>query len=525
MKEAVAELVDADHSYRNSLPDITHHHLKLLYNRKLWSSILKESVRGWKIRNVIDEKMEKKLSRKRIFLIIFYILGILPFFGNFIRKIWGNKERRRHYSFIIKSYNYFRRAVRARNAEALIHWLRAGRVNEERALKLARHPSRFMVHIPLSVLPPKMHRFFSDWDFTKQSLDYIFVRPLRLYFRAEAREEWLRELLSQGQKNGILAREEATRIISQLKEPFIQKYLKSLAVHICTVPVTQIVSVFVAIIYVKLHPELAWQEATVHAALILGFFQVIPISPGSLVRGLYVSWLVLREKNFRDYNIAFYLSFFKYIGYLAFPIQMAYRYPDLARFMAGHWATGAAHIVPVFGERGALLEHTVFDTFYNYPLNLRQRIQKRQKIRSEKKPRHWHLPLVALSGTTLLALIDILYLNQAGQLPHLGNIWWLALWIPLLAAGVTSRWAGGELLKKRILMGLSCGALIGLLYSVFNTAMSSYVFIVPETSEFPSIVQFLGRLTASSIWKIFVFSILSLIGAFVAETRKVRQKK
>ena len=59
-----------------------------------------------------------------------------------------------------------------------------------------------------------------------------------------------------------------------------------------------------------------------------------------------------------------FLGFFKYIGYLAFPIQMTYRYPALARFMAGHWATEAVHVVPVFGERGALLEHKIFNLFY-----------------------------------------------------------------------------------------------------------------------------------------------------------------
>jgi len=70
-----------------------------------------------------------------------------------------------------------------------------------------------------------------------------------------------------------------------------------------------------------------------------------------------VLYLVIRERNIKDYNIALVLAFFKYVGYLAFPIQMAYRYPVLARFMAVHWATSAVHIVPVFGESGALLEH------------------------------------------------------------------------------------------------------------------------------------------------------------------------
>mgnify|MGYP006971789518 FL=1 len=76
---------------------------------------------------------------------------------------------------------------------------------------------------------------------------------------------------------------------------------------------------------------------------------------------------MIRERNWRDYLIACPLSFVKYIGYLAFPLQMTTTYPSLARFLAGRWATRAVHIIPVFGEKGALFEHWVFDAFFNLP--------------------------------------------------------------------------------------------------------------------------------------------------------------
>ena len=46
---------------------------------------------------------------------------------------------------------------------------------------------------------------------------------------------------------------------------------------------------------------------------------------------------------------------------------MVTTYPVLARFMAARWATDAVHVVPVFGENGALLEHAVFDMCFNLP--------------------------------------------------------------------------------------------------------------------------------------------------------------
>ncbi len=191
-----------------------------------------------------------------------------------------------------------------------------------------------------------------------------------------------------------------------IKDPFIQKYLKSLAVHVCTLPVTQVVSVLVAIIYVLMHPDMPRGKAYGIGLGIIALFQVLPLSPGSLVRGFYVVYLVVKERNFKDYNIAVFLGFFKYIGYLAFPIQMTYRYPALARFMAAHWATDAVHIVPVFGERGALLEHGVFTLFYNRPLTIRRRMKKRGEMRALLPPRYWHIVLCAIAGAGIFGMAD-----------------------------------------------------------------------------------------------------------------------
>lgn len=519
MGDALEELKENERAYRDSLPDITHHHFLLLSPHR-WSSILKGSLKSWRVRNHIDDAHLERLTKNRFLAFVFYMLGLIPFLGKFIRKIWGRKDYRRHFSLLFSNLAYVLRTGRARIAETLIQWHRAGRVDAERAQKLSRSPLRFYAHLPLNIFPAKVHRFLSDRRFFLRSLDNIFARPVRLYFKSDVREKWLRETVARGEDKGMLTEEEAAHITSQLREPFIQKYLKSLAVHVCTAPVTQIVSVLVAVIYVRMHPELIWQEAMVRAGLILGLFQVIPISPGSLARGLYVTFLVLKEKNFKDYNIAFYLSFFKYIGYLAFPIQMAYRYPDLARFMAGHWATSAVHIVPVFGERGALLEHAVFDLFYNYPLTVRRRIQKRREIRARLKPRYRHVPFGALAGSVLLALANWGAFQCMGHLPSFGDIWWLVIWVPAFTAIWVSFGAGGAQFSRRILMGGLSGALIGL----FDAVLSSVFRIIfsPETERIIS-SQILGQTATSALWKIFIFTLLAIMAVFIFEARPLRK--
>lgn len=522
MQEAFRELRELEAAYRDSMLDLTHHHIRLLGSPRLWKAILQGNMIGLATRNLMDTEKAEKLKNDPLKALGYSLLGLIPLLGRFLRRLLGNSTHRAHYRHLVTRPAYFARTWKARRAESLIRWHRSGRVDAERAIRLNDSPLRFMWHLSFSLLPAGLHRFLTDRQVFRQRLFNIFVKPIRLYFRAEEREKWLQDMISQGEGSGMLTPEESSHIVSQIKEPFIQKYLKSLAVHVCTVPVTQIVSVLVAIIYVRLHPELSWQEASISTGLILGLFQVVPISPGSLVRGLYVTILVIKERNFKDYNLAFFLSYFKYIGYLAFPIQMAYHYPDLARFMAGHWATEIVHIVPVFGERGALLEHAVFDMFYNYPLTIRRRIQKRQEARAALKPRYRQVPLLVLSGCALLTGLDLLFFQWKAHIPRFGEIWWAALWIPLVAAALATAWAGGASLGKRISAGALSGTLVGILYAVVNTYLRhSWGNDVVESLTF---MQILGQMTAAALWLIFLFTMAAVLGALMEETRPLSLK-
>ncbi|MFC1794687.1 hypothetical protein ACFL3Q_13990, partial [Planctomycetota bacterium] len=428
--------------------------------------------------------------------------GLIPFLGKFIRRIWGRADWRKHYAAMLTNGDYFKRAVRGRIAEKVIVWHRAGRVDAEKAPKVAAGVLCFLCHLPLSVLPAGLHRILTDIKYAKERLAYYLVRPIRLYFNAELREQWLRDMMIEGQKKHMLSDEDAQVINSQINEPFIQKYLKSLAVHVCTLPVTQIVSVLVAWIYTRMHPELSAAETAVAVTAILVLFQITPISPGSLTRGLYVLYLVIKERNFKDYNIAVFLGFFKYVGYLAFPIQMTYHYPVLSRFMAGHWATEGVHIVPIFGEGGALLEHWVFYLFYNWPLTIRRRMRKRAEARALKKPRYWHAGFCAVATAGMLGLVDLIYLRNFSEMPDLRDIWWLVILATLTCGTAVTLGCGGATLGKRIVTAAVCGVLAGALYAGISVFLSHN-----------------GGIVASSIWRMFIFAILTTVGAVATEIK------
>ena len=551
MQDALAELKEVEHIYRASLPDITHNHVRLLGSGRLWSTIFDSAVTGWRIRNLVDEQQTQRMRRSSFLVFLFFLLGLLSKLGSisvlvgilgvvgigiatllghrgdllttcgmaagigllggiilssltgFMRTVWGRADYRRHYANLLGSWDYFKRAIRAKIAETMIKWHRAGRVNEAKALELVQKPLRFFLQAPLGILPAKLHRLLTDRKYAREALAFIFLRPIRLYFNAEMREQWLRDMVTEGQKNHLLTEEDAGIILGQINEPFIQKYLKSLAVHVCTLPVTQVVSVIIAAVYYFTHRD--QPNAWAIGMGIIAAFQVTPISPGSICRGLYVVYLVIREKNIKDYNIAVFLGFFKYVGYLAFPIQMAYRFPVLARFMAAHWATSAVHVAPVFGERGALLEHWVFSAFYNWPLTIRRRMQVRAIWRKQFKPRSWQVPVLALMGAAGFILTDIYFMKKGMPAPELGQIWPVVALIPYFCGMGIAVTAGGTPLPQRIVQAATCGCLIGLGYAIGHSVIDGW--------------QGIQALTMFALWRVFVFAILATIGAILMELK------
>jgi hypothetical protein len=505
MTHLLPELKTVEKVYRESIPDVTHNHLKIVYSGRLWSTILENAVTGWQTRGLLMDSTAAGLQKSRFLTVLFGLLGMIPLLGRTLQRSWGQPAWRRHYARLLTSPAYFKRALRGRIYEKAIGWLRDERISSAAARGLQESLWPAFAHLPLSVLPAGLHRLLSDWTFARERLDYYLLRPVRLYFNNELREQWLRDMVSEGEEKHLLTAEDSEEILSQIKEPYIQKYLKSLAVHVCTLPVTQVVSVMVAVLYVIAHPEMPRSQAYAYGLGIIALFQVVPISPGSLVRGLYVVYLVLRERNFKDYNIAVFLGFFKYIGYLAFPIQMTYRYPALARFMAGYWATEAVHVVPVFGERGALLEHGIFSLFYNLPLTVRRRMRTISELREKLPPRYWHLAVCFLAGTALVTALDTLQGGAAYGLPDLKQIWYLAIAGPLAWGAVVTAFARGMARWRRVAGAAVCGIFIGV-----GSAVASGGLLGLLGSESAAVL-------ATAVWRAFVFGLISIIGALLTE--------
>jgi hypothetical protein len=375
---ALNELREVEPLYRDSLLDITHHRLRLLLNRTLRGSVADGFVQGWVCRGVLDDEHADRVRRSGFAFMLFFVAGALVFPGRFVRRLWGNARFAGHVRRLATGWEYFRRSARARQAEHLIDWYRSGRVNERRATSLLDRPIAFWSQwFALGWLPAKWHRFLTEWAFARDSVEHAITYAIKFYRDPEFREQWLTDIVQAGREEGILTDQEQDRILTTVGDPFIKKYLKCLGVHLLTLPVTQVVALIVGRSMAQRFGDNGWQDVAIVSGVVV-LFQILPISPGSIVRGLYTLYVMLSERDWRDYKAAILLSFWKYIGYLAFPIQMVARFPDLSRFMGGYWCTHIVHVVPIFGERGALLEHWVFDVLFNMPISLRRKFSRRR---------------------------------------------------------------------------------------------------------------------------------------------------
>ena len=551
LPEAIEELKVSEKLYHDGQIDFTHNLPKLLTSPTHWGKVFDAAVESWGVRNITDEPTTAFLRRSRLGTFLFGLFKLLPgastiaglvvlltclfrwqigwtegivgaglllvapTIGRFLIGLIGRADLRRHYGSMLTCPFYLLRAIRAHIYERTIEWHRDGRVDERYARGLLRHPWLYILHRPFALLPlPFLHRLLTDPLYILGIIQFIVIRPVRLLFNAQMRENWLRQMLEEGRRKHMITDEEAAEIDAHIGDPFIQKYIKSLAVHVCTLPISQVVALIAAAIY-SIHKGLSFGESMEMVGWFIVAVQVTPISPGSLVRGLYVLYLVIRNRDFKSYNIAVFLGFFKYVGYLAFPIQMGYRYATLARFMAGHWATGAVGIVPVFGERGALLEHGVFDLFFNYAMTLRRRVRIRIERRRSQSSRYWASLPAALVTVGIYSAIAWLYVDQ-GRAPTQKTIWYATILIPLLGGWLAARWAGGMATGRRIVLATIAGLLAGLIQAAPHTYFLHLLQGDPDQAA--TTAELLATFGRGAAWRMLFFGIFATLGGVIAET-------
>jgi len=77
------------------------------------------------------------------------------------------------------------------------------------------------------------------------------------------------------------------------------------------------------------------------------------------------------------------------------------------------------------------------------------------------------------------------------------------------------------LLSRRVVAGISSGALIGFFYPILNEALAS--LLIKKGGDIFFNIQLNGTIWLTSLWRAFIFSLAALIGVFMVETRPLKK--
>ena len=104
-----------------------------------------------------------------------------------------------------------------------------------------------------------------------------------------------------------------------------------------------------------------------------------------------------------------------------------------------------------------------------------------------------------------MGLADFIFLNNIEKLPDLKDIWWIVLVVPFTCGTVVTLGCGGASLGKRIVTAAICGIFMGFIYTIISAILAHNNSIVPD------------NIFVRCVWRVFIFAILSTIGAVVTE--------
>jgi hypothetical protein len=132
-------------------------------------------------------------------------------------------------------------------------------------------------------------------------------------------------------------------------------------------------------------------------------------------------------------------------------------------------------------------------------------MRRRAEIRAPMEPRYWDVGLIAIVAAGVFGVVDVLCFSSQRGLLGLKDSWWLAAAISLACGTGAALGCRGAAFWECIVAAGVCGAVSGLLYTVVS-AIVNHVWEVTARA-----------IAASCVWRVFVFVILSVIGAMAAE--------
>ncbi len=102
---------------------------------------------------------------------------------------------------------------------------------------------------------------------------------------------------------------------------------------------------------------------------------------------------------------------------------------------------------------------------------------------------------------------DFAYIDKLGELPGLKEIWWLVALMPALCGAMVTLGAGGAPMWKRVIGAAGCGGAVGVLYTAVSAILG---YSGPIGTD---------DIVINCVWRVFIFTILSVIGMLLTEIK------
>jgi len=377
-QSVVDRLQAVDEEYRGSQLDLFGHRLRLITSGRLRQSVARGIVDYWHRTGRVDDRTRDGLLRSWFRIIPHVLVSCVPVIGRRAHKFIGSAAYRGHVRRVLLDYPYTWEYLDRARKTSVAGWRRDNRTSDARAERLLRSiPLYLLDRICFWWSPASWQLFLTDWAYAWRSTKRAFANSYRYIFdlpyRRHVNLEWVRQRTDEDVRHGYVSREEAEVFVSTAGADAMQQYITGIMVTIALLPASEITFVLLAAAGLASIKDFESLREGLRAlgwwALPLGLM-LLTMSPGGVMRFLYCVCQWIRHPRV-SYAAASALALFRAVGYLSFPVQIARTYPQFSGYLLTWSVCHLVNMVPVFGERGGLLNIWATTVLLSWPASAR----------------------------------------------------------------------------------------------------------------------------------------------------------
>lgn len=324
-------------------------------------------VDSWYHRGLVSETAGERLERFKRFWRRqrFDELPIEYNFSGIAERVFrflANGEYRRHAVSVLTDGEYRSKFFRVLRAQNIQGWLESGEISEKQLDGLLENAVAFW-RFKLGRLPVRK---------VGEKFEEAVVDPVRLIFNSQFRKEWMADRIEEALLEGTIDKDTAEELKSEIEESKAQEYLRD-----------NLTVVGIGVVTKLSIPAAALATYFTGDLIYAGYVTLAPaFTPSGILRTAYYLGRniadiprTVRERDWRlkERSLIATTLPIRFLGNGVLLAAMGIRHPEFTQILVKHLAQKSVNKVPVFGQKGGLLEAWAFDLAYSLPLGIARR--------------------------------------------------------------------------------------------------------------------------------------------------------